>query len=52
MALYIWLFAETGGDDINFGGLGADEADAGFFPTIYSVSSRAEVAVLEVGMGH
>ena len=50
MALYARLFAEMGGDGVDFGRLGADEADARLLPAIHSASSGAEVAVLEVGI--
>ena len=51
VALYARLFAEMGGDDVDFGGLGADEADACRLPAIDSAPSRAEVAVLQMGVG-
>ena len=51
MALYAWLFAEMGGYDIDFGGLGADEADARCFVAIYTATSWAEVIVPEVSIG-
>ena len=51
VALYAWLLAEMRGDDIDFGGLGADEAEACFFVPIDSAESWAEVAVPEVGIG-
>ena len=51
VALYAGLFAEMGRYDVDLGGLGADEADAGCFPAVHSAASRAEVAVPEVGIG-
>ena len=51
VALYAGFLAEVGGDDIDFGGLGADEAEACFFIAIDSAQSWAEVAVAEVGIG-
>ena len=50
VALYARLFAKMGGDYVDFGRLGADEADARLFPAIHSASSGAEVAVFEVGI--
>lgn len=49
--LYAGLLAEMGRDDVDFGGFGADEADAGLFPAVHSAASRAEVAVAKVGVG-
>lgn len=51
VALDAGLFAEMGGDDIDLGGLGADQAEAGLFIAVDSAKPWAEVAVAEVGMG-
>lgn len=51
VTLYAWLFAKIEGYDIDFGGLGADEADAGCFPGIHSAASWAKIAISEVGIG-
>ena len=51
MALDAGLFAEMGSYDIDLGGLGTDEADAGSFPAVDSAAPRAEVAVAQVGIG-
>lgn len=51
VALDAGLLAEVGGDDVDFGGRGADEAEAGFFIPIDSALARAEVAMFEMGIG-
>ena len=51
MALYAWLFAEMGGYDVDFGRLGADEAEACFLIAVDPAKSWAEVAVPEVCIG-
>ena len=50
VALYAWLFAKVRGDDVDFGCLGANEANACSFPAIDSAASRAQVAVAEVSV--
>ena len=45
------LFAEMGGDGVDFDGLGTDETDACFLVAVYAAQARAEVAVPEMGVG-
>ena len=51
VALDARLLAEMGGDDVDGGGAGADEAEARRLPAVDAAASRAEVAVPEVGVG-
>ena len=51
VALDARLLAEVGGDDVDRGGAGADEAEARRLPAVDAAASRAEVAVPEVGVG-
>ena len=51
VTLYARLLAEMGSYDIDFGGLGTDEADAGCFVAVDSAESGAEVAIAKVGVG-
>ena len=50
VTLYARFLAEVGRDNIDFCGLGANEADARSFVTIYATAVWAEVAVFEMGV--
>ena len=51
VSLYARFLAEVGRDNVDFCGLGANEADAGLFVAIYATPAGAKVAVFEVGVG-
>ena len=51
VSLYARFLAEVGRDNIDFCGLGANEADARPFVAIYATAAGAEVAVFEMGVG-
>ena len=48
--LYARFLAEVGRDNIDFCGLGADEADARPFVAVYATVAGAKVAVFEMGV--
>lgn len=45
------FFAAMRGDGIHFGGLGADQAHSCLVEAVYAAAARAQVAVLQVGIG-
>ena len=50
VALYARFLPEVGRDNIDFRGLGANEADARPFVAVYATAVWAEVAVFEMGI--